>query len=211
MEILIPFDNREPKTRLSPVLNRDERQQFADAMLSDVLSAIKETNHTPHLLVTTPTDRSEKVTVDDRSLTAAVNKFLSTTKLPVAILMSDLPLCTPAVIERLFSYETPITIAPGLGGGTNALVIRDRSFSVDYHGYSYRDHCQHAASNSLAVSECDSRRLATDVDEPTDLREVVLHSDGAAATWLRTNGFSLNIEQKSGRVSVKRDENNNRE
>jgi 2-phospho-L-lactate guanylyltransferase len=45
-------------------------------------------------------------------------------------------------------------------------------------------------------------RLSTDVDEPTDLVEVLLHGEGEAAAWLRAAGFELDAGE--GRVGVDR-------
>ncbi|MFY4816046.1 2-phospho-L-lactate guanylyltransferase, partial [Haloarcula sp. AONF1] len=46
-------------------------------------------------------------------------------------------------------------------------------------------------------------RLGTDVDEPADLAEVLIHGEGRAAAWLREAGFALDAEE--GRVAVARE------
>jgi len=48
----------------------------------------------------------------------------------------------------------------------------------------------------------DSFRLATDVDDPTDLAEVLLHGEGEAADWLEARGFEASFDD--GRVTVSR-------
>ena len=73
---------------------------------------------------------------------------------------------------------------------------------VETHGASIRDYRRLAREAGATVAEVDSRRLATDIDEPADLAEVLLHSDGAAADWLRDAGFELAVDD--GRVSVRR-------
>jgi 2-phospho-L-lactate guanylyltransferase len=45
-------------------------------------------------------------------------------------------------------------------------------------------------------------RLASDVDEPADLVEVLLHGEGEAAAWLREAGFELDAGE--GRVGIDR-------
>lgn len=143
------------------------------------------------------------VTVDDRSLTVAVNGVLTTASEPIAVVMSDLALATPRAIDRLWDGGD-VVIAPGRGGGTNALVVDHPEFRVDYHGASYLDHLRTAREIGATVREVDSMRLATDVDEPDDLAELLLHGDGAAADWLRDAGFELDVS--GGRVGVTRDE-----
>jgi 2-phospho-L-lactate guanylyltransferase len=90
-----------------------------------------------------------------------------------------------------------VVLAPGLGGGTNALVARDPAFEVDYHGASVRDHRRIARKAGLSTATVDSFRLAVDIDEPADLAEVLLHGDGAATAWLRNRG---RVETTDGRV-----------
>jgi 2-phospho-L-lactate guanylyltransferase len=74
---------------------------------------------------------------------------------------------------------------------------------VDYHGASYLDHREIAAAVGAAFETVDSHRLGTDVDEPADLAEVLIHGEGRAATWLREAGFALDASE--GRVSVVRE------
>jgi 2-phospho-L-lactate guanylyltransferase len=95
-----------------------------------------------------------------------------------------------------------VVATPGRGGGTNALVVRDPAFRVDYHGASIRDHRRIADEAGLDYREVDSMRLSTDVDEPADLAEVLLHGRGDSADWLRAAGVSLSVDD--GRVGVRR-------
>ena len=208
MRCFVPFAVDTPKSRLAPVLSPAERQSFATAMLIDVLDALVGAGCTPTVVSTAPiedervTDRAT-VTVDDRSLTTTVNARLAEGT-PALVLMADLPLVGATDIHHLTDSDADITIAPGLGGGTNALVVRDPAFQVDYHGASYLDHRQAAAELGASVETVDSRRLATDIDEPADLAEVLIHGSGAAHDWLVEAGFEL--ETSSGRVGVQRAE-----
>jgi 2-phospho-L-lactate guanylyltransferase len=229
MRIIVPFTDRDPKSRLAPVLSTTERREFALAMLCDVVDAVEGVGHEPELLVPEPLDfegpatgddapgvgldadaverlESLPATVDDRPLTAAVNAALDdgSDRDPVqAVVMADLALATPTALRRLFAAGGDVAIAPGRGGGTNALVVRDPGFSVDYHGASYRDHRRIAAEAGLSVDVVDSMRLATDVDEPSDLLEVLLHGDGRARRWLLEAGFEVD-EDGGGRIGVRR-------
>lgn len=212
MEVVVPFAATRPKTRLAGVLDPDERRAFAREMLDDVLApltAVRHDGERPHptVLATAPVDVDVPVTVDQRPLTEAVNAALATHEPtaddPLAVVMSDLPTATVESFETLFAAPGDVVVAPGLGAGTNCLVVRHPEFRVDYHGASYCDHRRAAREVGATVEEVDSRRLATDVDEPGDLTEVLVHGDGPARDWLVDAGFELAVDE--GRVGVQRD------
>ena len=209
MRVVVPFAGSEPKTRLADVLSADERSAFAEAMLADVLAAIQATGRDPELLATAPVAVGAEVTVDERPLTEAVNAVLAETvgEESVAVVMADLALATPEVLRRLFESgdgaADGVVIAPGRGGGTNALVVRHPEFRVDYHGTSYLDHLAVAREAGAEVCMVDSHRLATDVDERADLAEVLIHGSGESYEWLKLAGFELASDES--RVGVVRE------
>ncbi|MFC7116159.1 2-phospho-L-lactate guanylyltransferase [Natronoarchaeum sp. GCM10025703] len=212
MRVLVPFDAREPKTRLDDVLDPGERTAFARAMLGDVLAAVREAGGDPELLATASLGveyADVPVTVDDRPLSPAINDVLASTDDPVAVVMADLALARPADLRRLFDAEGDVVAVPGLGGGTNALVVRHPEFRVDYHGASFRDHRQIAAEIGTEFHVLDSYRLATDVDERSDLVELLLHGTREAANWLDAAGFVL--AETDGRVDVRRPDDSDSE
>ncbi|SFR51707.1 2-phospho-L-lactate guanylyltransferase [Halogeometricum limi] len=208
MQVVVPYTTRDPKSRLADVLSLAERRAFARAMRDDVLDAVRAAGETPTLLTADESDADgadAPAVVDDRPLTPAVNAVLEThaETESVAVVMADLALATPDALSRLFESEGDVVVAPGRGGGTNALVVRHPDFRVDYHGASYRDHRRLAAAADLSVTDVDSMRLSTDVDEPSDLAEVLLHGTGAARDWLVDAGFELDVAD--GRVGVTRE------
>jgi len=210
MQVIVPFAADAPKTRLSSALSADERRQFAGAMLRDVVDAVAEAGHDPHVLATGPVSVDVPVTVDEGSLDAAVNGLLenhfdaAATDEPIAVVMADLALATAPALDRLFEADGDVVFAPGRGGGTNAFVTRHPDFRVDYHGTSYLDHRTIASSVGATVGVVDSFRLATDVDEPADLVEVLCHGDGRTREFLVEAGFEL-VTADEGRVTVTRD------
>jgi len=212
MRTLVPFAAVDPKTRLGSVLTADERAAFARVMLRSVCATLQQAGYEPTVCATAALDATTlpadtAVVVDDRPLTTAVNDEL-TTDTPTLIMMADLPLATPESIRRLTAATdavgdaVDIAIAPGLGGGTNALVVREPAFRVDYHGASYLDHREIAADLDATVRTVDSRQLATDIDEPSDLVEVLIHGDGPVREWLLDAGFEL--DRSDGRVGIRR-------
>jgi 2-phospho-L-lactate guanylyltransferase len=196
----------DPKTRLEAVLDPGARRAFARIACEDVLAAVRAAGGEPELLTTAEPGRGfdpdAPVTVDERPLSAAVNAALAAADEPVAVVMGDLALATPTAIEGLYATDGEVVIAPGRGGGTNALAVRHPDFRVDYHGVSCRDHRRIAGEIGATLTEVDSFRLATDVDEPADLAEVLLHAEGECADWLRERGFE--VRTTDGRVSVGR-------
>jgi 2-phospho-L-lactate guanylyltransferase len=201
MRVVVPFAAERPKTRLDGLLTLSERRAFARAMLTDVLDTLRGSGHDSELLATGPVDIDVPTTVDERPLTAAVNGILETSS-PVAVVMADLPLATPAALSALFAADDEVVLAPGRGGGTNALVARHPDFRVDYHGTSYLDHREHARRIGASVATMDSFRLGTDIDERADLAEVLIHGDGRARAWLDRAGVRL--VREDGRVGVAR-------
>ena len=205
MRLLVPFEATRPKTRLDGVLDSDERATFARAMIRDVLDACRDAGHDPEVVATAPVEVADApVTVDDRPLSAAVNARLGDDD-PLGVIAADLALLTPAAVDRLVgaAAEADVAIAPGRGGGTNGLVVSHPDFRVDFHGASYRDHRRVAREVGADVAVVDSMRLSTDVDEPADLVEVLLHAEGAAAAWL---GERFELDAGEGRVGVVRTE-----
>ncbi|WP_137285676.1 2-phospho-L-lactate guanylyltransferase [Halorussus salinisoli] len=203
MRVVVPFDPRDPKTRLDAILDEGERREFARAMLTDVVEAIGGTDITPEVLTTTPIDVPGAATlVDERPLSQAVNAVLDVTSEPTAVVMADVPLLTPSSCSRLFEAAGEVVLARGMGGGTNALVTRHSDFRVDYHGASYLDHLEVAERYGASVTELDSYRFSVDIDEPGDVSEVLLHGHGETYDWLRNAGFRL--DTGDGRVAVER-------
>ncbi len=201
MRVLVPFDAATPKTRLKPVLNATERKAFAKASLRDVTATITQAGHTPEVLTTAQISITHPITVTPEPLTPAVNDWLERTDRPVGIVMADLSLVTVSALEQLFATAADIVLAPGRGGGTNAIVTRHPDFRVDYHDLSLRDHRHHARARELTYTEVDSYRLGTDIDTPADLIEVLLHTDRRTAAWLREHGITIQIGETGPEIS----------
>jgi len=201
MDVFVPFAASEPKTRLAGVLGPDERGRLARVMLRDVCSTLEAIDVSPTVLSTDPIDCRWPVVVDNGPLTDAVNARLEP---PAAVVMSDLALATPEALSRLFEADGGVVLAPGLGGGTNALVTRTPGFYTDYHGASIADHRRIASAADAEATLVDSFRLAVDIDEADDLAELLLYGSGRSAEWLRAAGFEVTTTR--GRVTVRRTE-----
>lgn len=203
---LIPFKPVNPKTRLSCVLEPEERESFARMMLADVVEAVSAAGCDPRIISTQPyTCRGAAVEVIPGGLNETLNALLGETGSPVLIIMADLPLATPDAVVRLISSNAEIAIVPGRGGGTNAIYLaRGSSYRVDYYGASFLKHARIARERGLSCEVMDSFRLHTDVDEKEDLVELLIHGRGRSREYLEKLGFALSTEK--GRVGVVRGE-----
>jgi 2-phospho-L-lactate/phosphoenolpyruvate guanylyltransferase len=201
---LIPFKPVNPKTRLSALLNQEEREQFARAMLEDVKAAVKDAMCSPVLVCSELFDSEDvQVTVIDADLNATLNSLLPLNVGPTMIIMADLPLADTASIRRVLSTDKDMAIVPGRGGGTNVIFMKEpQKFHVDYYGTSFLKHMKIAAGAGLSVDVIDSFRLHTDIDEPEDIVELLIHGCGKSRVYLEELGFTL-MEEK-GRVGVER-------
>ncbi|NYT05614.1 MAG: 2-phospho-L-lactate guanylyltransferase [Methanomicrobiales archaeon] len=201
---IIPFKPVNPKTRLSCILTQEEREAFARVMLDDVVDAVSGAGCAVTLLCTHPFEHAVAATAfNEAGLNEALNACLQKRTQPVLIIMSDLPLITAESVRRLLGTASDLAIAPGRGGGTNALFIRKpQAFHVDFYGASFCDHVNIARKAGLSVDVIDSFRLHTDVDEKEDLVEILLHAPGRTRKYLADLGFSLSVEK--GRVGVQR-------
>jgi len=77
---------------------------------------------------------------------------------------------------------------------------------VDYHGASYLDHREIARDVGASLETVDSFRLATDIDEPTDLVEVLVHGLETNRAPARLRAFGFELDDRDGRVDIVRDE-----
>ena len=201
---IIPFKPKNPKTRLSPVMSLEERERFAEMMLGDVLDAVVEGGCTPTILSTAPYQLTGVETlVHGGGLNEALNEILPRSEGPTLIVMSDLPLITPANVSEMVSTTARMAMVPGRGGGTNAIFLPNpMGFRADFYGASFLKHLEIAGDLGLSVEIIDSFRLHDDIDEVEDLVEVLTLGTGASRRYLERLGFVLSTE--NGRVGVKR-------
>jgi 2-phospho-L-lactate guanylyltransferase len=204
---LIPFKPTNPKTRLSCLLNKEEREAFARAMLEDVIFAVRDANCMPVIVGTELFDSEEvQVTITDTDLSGSLNSLVQqSTGDPLLIIMADIPLANAESIRRVIRTEKAMAAVPGRGGGTNVVFIKDpKQFRFDYYGTSFSKHMTIAQEAGLSCEVIDSFRLHTDIDEKEDLVELLIHGEGKSRTYLEDLGFELSVER--GRVGVVRKE-----
>jgi 2-phospho-L-lactate guanylyltransferase len=202
--VVIPYKPTDPKTRLSCILTGEERQSFAYMMLRDVVDAVKSAGCSPLILSTAPVQLDDvPVRILKEGLNETINGFCEGNEEPLAIVMADLALADRSSILALLTSGGDLAIAPGRGGGTNAIYIRSaQMFQAQYYGMSYEKHVKYGTDKGLMVKIIDSFRLYCDIDEQDDLIEVIIHNHGHSRKWLMDHGFEIAI--KKSRIGVKR-------
>ena len=203
---LIPFKPVNPKTRLSCILDQEEREAFARLMLEDVIASVLKSGCSATLLCTHPFKHENAlIAIRKESLNEAINWALAQFHCPALIIMADLALVTAGDIQRLIRSERDMAIVPGRGGGTNAIFLKKpRCFHADFYGASFLDHLRIASECNFSVDVIDSFRMSTDIDEKEDLVEILIHGKRRRSKeYLESLGFSLAIDEK-GRVGVQR-------
>ena len=205
MRAVIPYKKTGAKSRLSPVLSLKEREEFVGIMLNQVIASLEEAGIEKIDILSTSSYGLEgmekaRVLIDENGLNEALNLYLEQAGEPVLVAMADLPLLTPKHIKEIISTEKDVCIVPGKGGGTNVLFIRNPSFyQVKYYGSSFLTHCSIATEACQSLEIYDSFLAGTDIDEPEDLVELLIHGKGASKAYI---DGKFRLEVSKGRVKL---------
>jgi len=176
----------EAKSSLKSTLTPEQRHEFVLRMLDDVLSAVKHARSVADVLVVSPDDEvlsfaSSKGAVavldPDVGLNSALKIAITRAKKAgardVLILPADVPLLRPTDVEEiigLVSGERDIVIAASKRKGTNALLLRPPDvINLCFGGESFPAHLEEARRAGITPHIYRSERIATDIDEVSDL------------------------------------------
>jgi 2-phospho-L-lactate guanylyltransferase len=213
--LLLPIkDLREAKQRLAPLLNPEERFGLAQAMLADMIRAVRGvrkadkvfvvTNYAPAMqaaeengwdLLREEQQISESVSVDAASRQCADCGATSLLRLPL-----DVPLVRSSDIDELLAVECA---APGLvivpsrdGTGTNAILRTPPALFPSHFGAgSFAKHCAEAQRAGAQIVIRRNARLEMDVDDEADLRTLALQDLRGTETgaWLHRTGWKQRL------------------
>lgn len=206
MKALIPYKKKNAKSRLSSALTQEEREEFVELMLRDVVASLKEAEIEEIDILTTPDnavpkDLETNVVLSEHDLNEAINDYLCNEKKPILIIMADLPLVRAQHIKEILTRPENVVIVPGKGGGTNVVYIKDPSnFHVKYYGSSFLNHCNIAKERNCSVYIYDSFLLSTDIDEPHDLVEIILHGYGNSQEYIMER-FDMKTGKARARIT----------
>jgi 2-phospho-L-lactate guanylyltransferase len=116
------------------------------------------------------------------------------------IVMSDLALLSREDLTGMVKTEGDVVLAPGRGGGTNMILVRDPQFRTCYEGLSFPRHLDQARRLGIQAGIFYSYLAGCDIDEPADLAELLLHGRGEAARALRAMGLAVSEEGRRAPV-----------
>jgi 2-phospho-L-lactate guanylyltransferase len=205
MKAVIPYKKSRAKSRLSPVLSQEEREELVELMLNQVIVSVQKAGIETIDILSPSKEGFENINVsrvvlDERELNAALNSYLEKSEEPVLIVMADLPLLSPEHVKEIISSKKDICIVPGKGGGTNVLFIKNPlKYIVRYYGSSFLTHYSIATDSGQSVEVYDSFLASIDIDEPEDLVELLIHGQGTAKDYI-SQKFRLEIRR--GRVGL---------
>jgi 2-phospho-L-lactate guanylyltransferase len=179
---------RRGKSRLSSILNEEERTRLNQSMLGHTLKVLSEVREIDHSLVvsrdpsalalarefharTLLEDGSPELNTALRRATAVAQAYSTQA---VLILPADLPMLSADDIRAIIKkaeHPPVVVISPDRrGGGTNALLaspagVIDYSFGVG----SFQRHCDRAVKFSIPLEIVTLPSIALDLDLPEDL------------------------------------------
>lgn len=176
------------KTRLSPFLTEDERENLLKAMLHDVTDALKK--HVDRILIISRDEDvlsyAESLKVDtilenensnlNKALTQAMKYCKGKTR-KIMIVPSDVPLIGKTNVKMVIdaSKNLDFIIVPSKGGGTNMIIMKPMAIRTRYEGFSYEEHLNVAEKKKLNPQVHDSFFMALDVNTTEDLGEIMIH------------------------------------
>ncbi len=206
------------KTRLSPFLSPEERENLLKAMLKDIANALKPIvdkiiiiskdeevlDYARELELTTLIEEDHEKTKnlkasDNSGLNLALKqamKWSRTKTRKVIILPSDIPLIGKTNIKLLINQAKKLDfiIVPSKGGGTNTLITKPLAIDMKFGEFSFKKHIEEAEKKKLNPMIHDSFYMALDVNTTEDLGEIMIHGNG---TETKKYLESLNIKVES--------------
>ena len=180
------------KSRLSAVLDEDERRQLALAMLEDVLSALQSVPRLNLVATVSPdsdvlararTLGSEPIAEPpsaggiNQALTHALSLISPRGIDTLLIVVADVPALSPRDIESVLDAlpsDRGAVICPSVAQGTSALALRPpAALPFRFGQRSFLAHKRGAAARDLPLRVLRLDSLANDIDSPDDLLNLI--------------------------------------
>jgi len=248
IRIVVPFKLDGAKSRLSSVLQPQERRLLALAMLGDVLKTVREFGSVtilsrpglnaerlrsldPVFGADNDAENSADNDIDndadncsvhstgegidiresEKDLNDAINELIEREAADgwhrdILIVMADLALLAKNDIVGIINCPGDVVLCPGRGGGTNMILINSPEFRTCYRKLSFSRHLDFARKAGLDACVFESFRAGSDIDEPEDLVELLLHGRGEARKLIEKMGFAISDEVRAstGKAPVMR-------
>ncbi len=178
------------KTRLSEVLDPQERQTLTLKMLEDVLRAAVKSLAASQIVVVSSDSKVEEFIENfqvtylpekTRGLNQAVEQAtgwcVQNGAISVLVLPADIPLISPSDVNQIInmgSNEMCIVIAPSRNGGTNALLRKPPDLIPLHFGSgSFSKHLAEASNKGVTAKVYCSHGVMMDIDSPEDLEDLL--------------------------------------
>ncbi|MCD6529160.1 2-phospho-L-lactate guanylyltransferase [Candidatus Bathyarchaeota archaeon] len=204
---------KDSKTRLSSLMNKEERVNLTLAMLTDVLKAIKESLVDEIVVVSSSlevcdvAERYHAKFLKERSpgLRNAVtqaSRWCASRGIECTLFIpADVPLITRAdvnAIVDLCKRERQVVISPSKSGGTNALLRRPTDVIPTFFGVeSFRKHLEYLIERRVNYEVYVSPRIVLDIDSPEDLYEAFKTVEySTAKRYLEETGIISRVKRK---------------
>lgn len=200
--VLVPFKGEMFKSRLSPILNTEERRELAFLLLADLLRTLKRAGLGQNSYVISYDSEAERIASRfgssfilerkaagvNSAVRRGVRKLRSQERFMV--LPSDLAMLTTTDLDTALAIAKaiPVVMAPSSSfNGTNLMLFpRRMTRSLSYDNNSFWNHLAGAARLGLATAVLTRRGLVFDVDTPADAAELAESGVGSgAARFLR--------------------------
>lgn len=213
---IIPVSKfKNAKTRLSPFLSEEEREELLKAMLHDVTDTLKK--HVDKIFIISRDEDvlsyAEKLNLgtimedENSNLNKALKQAMKYCKgkaKKVIIVPSDVPLIGKTNVQMLIdaSKSLDFIIVPSKGGGTNMIIMKPMAIHTRFEGFSYKEHVQAAERKKLNPQVHDSFFMALDVNTAEDLGEIMIHGE-KTHTRKYLKELKVNVEPFRGSERLK--------
>ena len=216
---IIPVSRfKECKTRLSPFLNEEERENLLKVMLKDVTESVAK--YVDNIIIISADDdvlnygkslnlktlKENENSNLNKALKQAMDYCKSKAK-KVIILPSDVPLIGKTNIKMLIdsSKSLDFIIVPSKGGGTNAIIMKPGAIRTKFGDFSYKEHVNAADRKNLNPQVHDSFFMALDVNTTEDLGEIMVHGENTnTRKYLKELKINVESVHASERLKVTR-------
>ena len=213
---IIPVSKfKNAKTRLSPFLSDEERENLLKVMLQDVTDTLKK--HVDRIFIISRDEDvlnyAKKLNLDtiledeNSNLNKALKQAMKYCKgkaKKIIIVPSDVPLIGKTNVQMLIdaSKSLDFIIVPSKGGGTNMIIMKPMAIHTRFEGFSYKEHVQAAERKKLNPQVHDSFFMALDVNTAEDLGEIMIHGE-KTHTRKYLKELKVNVEPFRGSERLK--------
>lgn len=205
--ILVPIKNTaSAKQRLASILDQPARTQLAQAMLTDVLSAVYDWRNRPKVGIVTSDPYATKLAHDYQfelipdpynpgetgAIEMATRVCVEAGEDSTLVIPADIPLIQPSELAEIYEHAPALgsVLVPARDGrGTNAILRRPANlFPLRFGNDSFKPHHAAAQATGMSCIVLNLPGIAVDVDNPADLQQLLslpgdTHAQRLAKSW----------------------------